>query len=667
MSWRKIILNEFVKGVSKLTLVADPDALLSEEKLAFALREKGFDVIEFNDHVEFRYAYESNYRSIWDQGEETDLVVILRLQDSELSSLPYDLLKKGRHLSFNLGSLFPNFSYPVIEKLDRKHLDEVYTAQERCSPERMGDNATKDFILRYVFGIAGELINTDVDLLRCLIQCHYKRVKLPEILSLRVIQVLRQNTHFIEWPLQDILLDGESFFAFLQERWPVFLSKFGNKEKTKDQVREDSPKYGLKYSGPDLLPFDHQDILVYVDNLFVEGKLDPIKGANVSVDCNSWIRSGIIETKDSDSANRVDRLFKIVEQDCPETDCRYSEWLLFASKWAELSSIIHSDTKNDVIERFKKIGNKINENFSEWLSARYSSLINLPPVNPAMLHHVPRYLAREFENSASQIALLVVDGLAIDQWVTIRQILHNQDANLIMRESATFAWIPTLTSISRQSIFAGKPPMYFPLSLNTTNNESSLWRQLWEGLGLSRLDIAYKRGLGSGDAVESINDVFNPGRTKTIGLVIDKVDKIMHGMQLGSAGMHNQIKQWCEQGYLASLIGYLLDNKYQVWLTSDHGNIECVGKGRPSEGSIAETRGERARIYPTKELRKQVHQKHNFAVEWQSAALPSEYYPLLAKGKDAFVIQGESLVAHGGISIEEVIVPFVKFERRLHR
>ena len=95
MSWRNAILNEFVKGVSKLTLVADPDALLSEEKLAFALREKGFDVIEFNDHVEFRYAYESNYRSIWDQGKDTDLVVILRLQDSELSNLPYDLLKKA--------------------------------------------------------------------------------------------------------------------------------------------------------------------------------------------------------------------------------------------------------------------------------------------------------------------------------------------------------------------------------------------------------------------------------------------------------------------------------------------------------------------------------------------------------------------------------------------
>jgi hypothetical protein len=25
---------------------------------------------------------------------------------------------------------------------------------------------------------------------------------------------------------------------------------------------------------------------------------------------------------------------------------------------------------------------------------------------------------------------------------------------------------------------------------------------------------------------------------------VDKVDKIMHGMEMGMAGMHNQVRQW---------------------------------------------------------------------------------------------------------------------------
>ena len=132
----------------ELTLVADPDSLLTEEKLFVKLRQRGFDLIEFDDPIEFRYAYESKYRSIWDRGEHTDLVVILRLQNSELLSLPYDLLQAGRKLSFNLGELFPNLSYPVIEELDRSMLDALFDAQQKISSDRMGDNATKDFILR---------------------------------------------------------------------------------------------------------------------------------------------------------------------------------------------------------------------------------------------------------------------------------------------------------------------------------------------------------------------------------------------------------------------------------------------------------------------------------------------------------------------------------------
>ena len=82
------------------------------------------------------------------------------------------------------------------------------------------------------------------------------------------------------------------------------------------------------------------------------------------------------------------------------------------------------------------------------------------------------------------------------------------------------------------------------------------------------------------------------------------------------------------------------------------------------EGVIAETRGQRARVYPTPELRAQVAASFAFAREWQPVGLPPGYFPLVAGGRDAFVKQGTSIVGHGGIAIEEVIVPLVKFSRR---
>lgn len=660
-SWRDAILADFIPNISKLTLVADPDGLLTEEKLALELRKRGFELIEFNDSIAFRYAYESQYRSVWDKGDHTDLVVVLRLQDAELEYLPFDLLQAGRKLSFNLGDLFPNLSYAAIENLDRCWLDALYDAQQKTLPERMGNNATKDFILRHVFGIAAEMITNDVELFRALLRMHYGKLQIPSMLTDRLIQVFKSYASFSAWPLAQIVQDEEAFFEFLQERWPIFVSGLNSSE----QIKELPPEQGLKYSGPDYLPFDHQDIRVYIDNLFLEGKLTPIEALNLTVDQGSWIRSGIAISAEGDEELRITRLFGTIANELPAAEARHSAWIAFALKWAELSCLVHCSNSADHQARLREIGDAMNRAFAIWMDAHYSSLINLSPNTPAMLHHVPRRMARDMVDSPShRTALIVVDGLALDQWVTVRQFLQKQDADLVMRESATFAWVPTLTSVSRQSIFAGKPPLLFPRSINSTNSEEKLWKQFWEGYNISRLDVAYQRGLGQGNPSSVFDGAIHPTKTRVVGLVVDTVDKVMHGMQLGSAGMHNQIKQWCESGYLADLIGQLLDLGYDVWLTADHGNIECDGKGRPAEGVIAETRGERVRVYPTPELRSQVAKAFPFSHEWEPIGLPESYFPLVAHSHDAFVSIGEAIVGHGGVSVEEVIVPLVKFERK---
>jgi hypothetical protein len=674
-TWRDTILKEFIPGVSRLTLAADPDSLLTEEKLGRELHRRGFDLIEFNDPVEFRYAYESRYRSVWDRGEYTDLVVTLRLQGVDLDFLPYDLVRAGRKLFFNLGDLFPQLSYPVVEKLDRALLDQLFEAQSKSPPDPMGDNATMDYILRYVFGIAPELIGNDVELLRMLLRLHYGKLPIPAMLLHRLLQVLNSHKRFNAWPLDDIVADDAAFFAFLQERWPIFLKmKFGKTddpssidfgEIRETEIQGQSAMADLSFPGPERLPFDHQDIRVYIDNLFLEGRLVPVEAAESTLDTDSWIKSGVTTAATDDESLRISRLFALVEKELPAKASRYSDWTAFALKWAELSSLVHSGSNTRNQNRLSDMGNAVNTAFAGWLADHYASLINLPPTTPAMVHHVPRRLARDMASDRNlRAALIVVDGLSLDQWVTVRQVIQQQDREIVMRESAVFAWIPTLTSVSRQAIFSGRPPFYFPASIYSTNHEEKLWKKFWEECGLSRMDVSYQRGLGDGNVENLLDAAIHPGTTRVAGLVVDKVDKIMHGMQLGAAGMHNQIRQWCRGGFLSDLVRYLLDKRFAVWLTSDHGNIACEGKGRPAEGVIAETRGERVRVYPAPELRDQVAESFAFAQRWPSNGLPAHYFPLMAEGRDAFVTPGHTIVAHGGAAIEEVIVPLVKIERK---
>jgi hypothetical protein len=151
-----------------------------------------------------------------------------------------------------------------------------------------------------------------------------------------------------------------------------------------------------------------------------------------------------------------------------------------------------------------------------------------------------------------------------------------------------------------------------------------------------------------------------------VGLVVDQVDHIMHGMALGSAGMHNQVRQWVtEQPFMARLLDLLFDHGFAIFLASDHGNIEAVGCGSPSEGAVADLRGQRVRVYPDQALRRHVQQAFPQAVEWPCLGLPETYLALLAPQRTAFAQPGKLIVAHGGISVEEMIVPFIRIERRL--
>ena len=664
-SWRDQILKEFTPKVARLTLVADPDGLLLEEGILEGIRERGFELIPFEDHIAFRYAYESKFRSRWDRGEHTDLVVVLRSQASDLSGLPYDLLQAGRRLSFNLGDIFPNLSYPVVTALDRGDLDALYEAQKRHAPGQLGDNATKEFVLRHVFEIAPELVKQPSDLLRVLLRRHYRGQRIPADLDNRFIQLLRQNNAFDDWPLETLVSDREAFFAFLQERWPIFLDR--EAAKGTSGVREDEKPYGLSIEGPVELPFDHHDIRVYIDNLFVEGLLHSVSHDHADALSKTWVGIGVRTAPIEDRSRRLGKLIDSLEASIPAEDAKHTDWFHFARGWAE--TILLANDQAEAIseptdERIKNLQAQVDAGFAAWLFKRYAGLVNLPPVPPVMLHHLPRFLARQMgEDRKFKIALIVVDGLAMDQWLVVRDALASRQPGFRFREQAVFAWIPSLTSVSRQATFAGKAPIFFPNSIQTTDREPALWAQFWADQGLMPNEVVYIKGLGDG-GLETVSEALSHPKARVAGLVVDKVDKIMHGMEMGTAGMHNQVCQWAKQPYLNTLLDLLLDRGFRVYLTSDHGNLEAEGCGRPSEGAVADLRGERVRIYPDAALRGKVKERFPAALEWGTVGLPEDYLALLAPARQAFVQEKQRTVSHGGVSVEELIVPLIQIDRR---
>ena len=68
------------------------------------------------------------------------------------------------------------------------------------------------------------------------------------------------------------------------------------------------------------------------------------------------------------------------------------------------------------------------------------------------------------------------------------------------------------------------------------------------------------------------------------------------------------------------------------------------------------------RVYPTPELCASAAAALPDAHIWNPVGLPSGQYPLLAGRDTAFTQEGMNLVGHGGMSLEEVMVPFIQIE-----
>ena len=225
-----------------------------------------------------------------------------------------------------------------------------------------------------------------------------------------------------------------------------------------------------------------------------------------------------------------------------------------------------------------------------------------------------------------------------------------------------FAWVPTLTSVTRQSIFAAEPPLYFPDSLDTTSKERTHWLRFWEDQGVPRNSVELVTNL-NGPNDQKLEAALGNSRLSVLGIVWNKVDDIMHGMQMQTTGMHNQVRLWASQGHLQQLLARLHHEGFAVYLTADHGNVTATGIGNPREGVLAETKGKRVRVYDRTEFLEEVACKFPESLRWPSHGLPRARYVLLADHLKAFTNVGDEVVSHGGIALEEVLVPFVAITR----
>lgn len=642
--WLSAIIERLCASSSQMVILFDHDGLASTTAVFERLVGIGYDIYDYTDNLSL-FFYLASKGQMGSINTDSKLLIRISADLADTTQLPYTVLINGDLIELRLEDFFAGIAAKAVNDLPSQYYDLLYELL-RSQPQNLTSYSESiDFLTRRVFGIDIAGITSEVQFWAVLFKLHYTDSELPGF----VVEKLRKTgcgfMEVYEIDLEQALRSSEYFYAILQKEWARFVEL---------RVSNDlSAK---------VLPFDHPDLRVYTDNFFAEGMLKRIRIDNAKAEELGWIRYGI-DLKESGQDDQIERLISTLQAHLPDIDCSYKAWQKYAKDYAEfLHQHFNSDNSLDS-DRVHNLRVEVNARFQNWILQHYDSLSSLPSSKPVMVHQVAKSIAyQRAEPESRKTALIVMDGMSYDQWLCIKAELDFTGCDI--NEDALFAWLPTLTSISRQSIFSTSVPFYYGQYLGSTAKEASHWKRFWEDHGLGTQGVQYLRMDGTGEIAAELEKQVNLKSASVIGLVLNVIDDIMHGMSLGSAGMHNQIRHWVKQGCFGSLLSLLIDHGYDLWITSDHGNLECEGIGNISDGSLSETKASRVRIYQSEALRDQAAAKTEASLAWTPKGLPGDVYSLFAPYQASYHAVGKKIVTHGGTSLEEVVVPLVKIKGR---
>ena len=660
--WTDRILSHFTADLTRLWVACDPDEVLLDEKLLAELRSRGFEVMLYEDPFAFRAEFEERYRGAWDRGEAGPAPsLVLHLCGADQNVLPWDIVHHGRVARLSLAELFPRLAYSTVKQVEPEHLAVLFDAHEAELQSARGENESKDFILEHVYQLTPRSIRTPVDFWRELLRMHFANRSLPPLFAKHAAGILQGKGLFADQPVAAWLSSKSVLLRVVQDAWYRYLTGLGlDGSRTGEPP---PPDYVAKIE----IPFDHSDVQVVVDSMFLDGTLHPMAVHSVPAAMPSWIKAGIVQDPAALQAlvlKGVDGLIASIPSDAAS----HKDWSEFAKRYGEILARAHGLPGAEGSEQLSEVRASINALHAQtdgrlqaWVAAKhYADLILQSPSRaPAMVHHIPHFLRHRRAAGETKVALLVFDGLAFDQWVQIREWLVASTKRFAFDESTSFAWLPTVTSVSRQALFSGLRPREFDDSIDRTDKEEALWKNSWQNEGVNPNEVMYRRALRQADQLDALESDLTDRRPKVLGLVIDEVDDRLH-KERSKKDVALWIGNWLATGFVDRLFSMLLDKGYHIYLTADHGNVESTGVGRPNQGVIAETRGERVRVYRSEPLLADSAAAYPSTVRLDIAGLPANFMPLFAGGRTAFVPEGDQVVVHGGVSVEELIVPFVK-------
>lgn len=346
---------------------------------------------------------------------------------------------------------------------------------------------------------------------------------------------------------------------------------------------------------------------------------------------------------------------------------------------------VEDSAMREILEMQKKEANKL---FCDFIENNYVDWLNGTEEAPLMIHHLIKdKIAPNLGQKKSVV--LVIDNLRFDQWKVLEPIFSRYFKK--EKEEVVYSILPTATHYARNAFFSGLLPSEiekrFPQFWKNEEDEGGknmFEKELLEAQ-LKRLGKNIKwsyHKITNVEAGKKLGDQFHLNKENDATFIVyNFVDMLSHArteMEVireladNESAYRSITTSWLEHSPLLEILKKTADFGMQLFITTDHGTIKVNNPvrivGERNINSNLRYKVGRGMSYKEKEVfvvnppqdaflpKQKLSSEFVFAREQDFFVYPNNY--------NHFVNYYGNTFQHGGISLEEILIPYVVMQAK---
>ena len=361
------------------------------------------------------------------------------------------------------------------------------------------------------------------------------------------------------------------------------------------------------------------------------------------------------------------------------------EWTAVYKELVRYELDLDKSDDQGIIEVLNMQKSEANQAFCKFYERNYKDwLENSDEDTPTMSHTLIRDKVFPLLNKGKQIFLLLIDNLRYDQWKIIQPLIEQYYR--VQQDDIFYSILPTTTQYARNALFSGLMPNEIRKHYrqfwtdeheegSKNQHEEELLNEMLKRHG-KNAKVSYNKILNLNAGRKLFENISNLMQNDLNIIVYNFVDMLSHArteMEIireladDEPAYRSLMLSWFEHSSLFDIIKYLAEKDITLLITTDHGSVRVQNPvkivGDKTVNTNLRYKYGKSLAYNNKEVFEMANPeeyylpKLNVSARW--AFTRSNDFFAYPNNYNYYVNYYRNTFQHGGISMEEVLIPCI--------